>query len=630
MLSQTMRSIGEKMIQRLAHRGPDAQEVWTEKGICLAHSRLSIRDLSSAGAQPMFSASGRYVIVYNGEVYNSQALNQRLDKKLKGHSDTEVLLEACEAWGPVEACKHFLGMFAFALWDRKEEILYLARDRLGVKPLYWSLQNGVVFFGSTLQGFNAHPAWSPQISLSSVQHFLKLGYVPGPLSIFEDVHKVVPGTVVRIDKNLDVKKTPYWDLSFDHQEPPGTPKDWLVQLEEKVDQSIKYRMVSDVPVGAFLSGGIDSSLVVAFMQQHAQDPIHTFSIGFEDSVFNEAPYAKAIAQHLGTHHHEMYLTSHDVMQWLDHFPQWGDEPFADSSQIPTYWVSRLARQHVKVILSGDGGDELFAGYNRYKFINRRYHLMKKLPKFLHPAIAYSLKKIPKALWRALKINPLFPQKLERVLGQSNSLDFYEKIISLWDSPPLSQELPWGGGGLWHRQPLFQWMSQEAQYSAQDTYDQLPNDVVRIMQWIDLQTYLPDDILTKVDRASMAVGLEAREPLLDHTLLEFAWSLPTWVKMRRGQTKWPLRQLLYKRIPRHLLERPKMGFGVPLGSWLRGPLRQWAFDLLSTQALRSHGLFNEETIHRTLEDHMSGQNDWSSQLWTILMFQVWHQNIRSFV
>lgn len=628
--AKEMRHMGQKMVACMAHRGPDAQDVWVEKGICLAHARLSIRDLSPAGAQPMVSASGRYVIVYNGEIYNSQELARRLDKTFRGHSDTEVLLEACEKWGPVQACEHSSGMFAFALWDRAEEKLYLARDRLGVKPLYWGIQNGVLFFGSTFQGLNHHPAWSPQLNMTALQHFLTLGYVPGSLSIFENIHKVLPGTVVCIDASLTIQETPYWQLSFQPPQPIGTPEKWLAQLEERLDHSVKSRMISDVPVGAFLSGGIDSSLVVAMMQEHSDTPVHTFSIGFEDAVFNEAPYAKAVAHHLGTRHHEAYITASDVTQWLDHFPQWGDEPFADSSQIPTYWVSHLARQHVKVILSGDGGDEIFAGYNRYKLFSDRYALLKKIPRIFNPTLRYTLRHAPKILWRLLKIHPLFPQKLARTLTHSDPLDFYQATISLWGSPPLAS--PWNQTIPlpWRQRPLDQWMSQRTPFTDPEDLEVKTQDKIRMMQWIDLQTYLPDDILVKVDRATMAVGLEAREPLLDHELLEFAWTLPTEMKIRQGQTKWPLRHLLYKRVPKHLIERPKMGFGIPLGSWLRGPLRQWACDLLSTESLGKHGFFHAPTIQTILAQHMAQEYDWSPQLWTILMFQVWHQNIRSFV
>ncbi|MCW5877058.1 MAG: asparagine synthase (glutamine-hydrolyzing) [Anaerolineales bacterium] len=620
--------LGE-MMDMIRHRGPDDQHVWTdaEKGVALGFRRLAILDLSVNGRQPMLSANGRYVIIYNGEVYNFQELQKTLEAKghrFKGGSDTEVMLAAIQAWGVGEATKRFNGMFAFALWDAQEEMLYLVRDRLGIKPLYYGWQGDHFFFGSELKALRRHAAFTAAVDRNALSRYVRFGYVPAPFSIYEQISKLPPASILAVDPKapgVPLQPIEYWPDGPGRGEGLHTlgQEELLAELDDLLRESVKLRMISDVPLGAFLSGGIDSSLIVALMQAQSAQPVKTFTIGFNEAEYDEAHYAKRIAHVIGTDHTELYLSAQDSLDVIPKLPDIYDEPFADASQIPTYLVSKLAREHVTVALSGDGGDELFLGYNRYFWTPKLWSLTGWWPGAARRLAARSLSALSALQWNALveRLGPAAPMRLRRfrigdkfetfaeTLRIDDPQSLYAHLITFW---PGSLVLGAQNGAALPGEPL----------SGVNG-----GSLVEWMSAMDIKTYLPDDILVKVDRASMAVSLEARAPFLDdHRVVEFATSLPADMRVRNGKRKWILRQLLAKYLDPELFERPKMGFSVPIDSWLRGPLRPWAEDLLSPQRIRAGGFFNEALIQQKWQEHQSGRRNWQHHLWIVLMFQAW--------
>jgi asparagine synthase (glutamine-hydrolysing) len=613
------------MTEALRHRGPDDGGVWVDadSGIALGNRRLAIIDISLAGHQPMASADGRYVIAYNGEVYNHRELAERLRQQgvaLRGHSDTEVLVEGFARWGVAPTLRACEGMFALALWDRRQRTLTLIRDRLGIKPLYWGRVGRALLFGSELKVLRCHPDWQPAVDPDSVASFLRFGYVPAPYSIYRGVHKLEPGMILTVGADGEPKLERYWDLrrsAADAQRDMGAADEpaLLSELERTLRRAVRNEMESDVPLGAFLSGGIDSSLVTALMQAESTRPVKTFTIGFTAAGFDEARHAKRVAAHLGTEHTELYVEEREAREVIPSLPTWYDEPFADSSQIPTQIVSRLARRHVTVALSGDGGDELFSGYTRYRW-GKRIERAFAAPAALRRGTAGLLGLLSEDVVRGLarmapaRLRPVLPeqkvQKLAALLREDDADAAYRRLASLWPKP--ERLVPLAGGARDElRDPALR--------------QSVPNFTERMML-LDTLTYLPDDLLTKVDRASMSVSLEARVPLLNHRVVECAWRLPLNMKLRRGETKWALRRILDRHVPRALIERPKQGFAVPLAAWLRGPLRGWADDLLAADALGRGGWLDPEPIARYWHEHRTGERDWSAGLWAVLMFQSW--------
>ncbi|MBM3467960.1 MAG: asparagine synthase (glutamine-hydrolyzing) [Alphaproteobacteria bacterium] len=618
-------SIVLEMTNQLKERGPDAFGIWSDEHekVFLGHRRLSIIDLTELGAQPMISHTKRFVISYNGEVFNAAELAEELKENgvsFRGHSDTEVVLAACEVWGIEKACKKFNGMFAFSLWDEKERKLYLVRDRIGVKPFYWSVQNNIVFFGSQLKALIKHPQFHTKISLEALSIYFKFNYITAPHTIYQNVYKVKPGYIVTIDSHLNITETPFWQMSdfISRSNPTGTPNEMnlIDELETLLEDSVRKRMISDVPIGAFLSGGIDSSLVVALMQKLSHKPVKTFSIGFEESAYNEAAYAKEVAKHLQTDHFELYVSSKQALDIIPNLTNFYDEPFADTSQIPTYLVSRLAREQVTVCLSGDGGDELFCGYDRYQIARKLYPIYQFLPSIIKIIFAKGIRNITLNQWQ--KIVSCFPKKfqyaqiaekgykLSDTLNARTPVDFFQSFVSVWDNP--SDLL------LTNRNTPTNIYSSEIISSFKSPLD--------LMAYFDTKTFLPECVLTKVDRASMALSLEVRTPLLDYRVAEFSSKVPINYKVRDGKTKAPLRKILKKYIPNHLIERPKMGFSVPIGEWLKGDLREWSEHYLSQKSLESTGIFNAQHIQTQWQNHLSGKINLQYQLWSILMFQQW--------
>ncbi len=612
----------------LAHRGPDDSGVWTDPscGVALAHRRLAIIDLAPSGHQPMVSSDGRFVIAYNGEVYNYQEIAQELaaaGRTVSGGSDTAVLLEACACWGVEETLAKCVGMFAFALWDRETRTLTLARDRLGIKPLYWGRFGDLFLFGSELKALRVHGGWPEEIDRGALQAYFRHAYVPAPHSIFKGVHKLAPGQYLTIGPEGEPALHRYWDLNRfarDGAADPfsGTYEEAREELETLLLDAVGQRLVSDVPLGAFLSGGVDSSAVVALMQARSDRPVRSFSIGFHEATYNEAAHAKAVAAHIGTDHTELYVTPQQALETVPDLPRWYDEPFADSSQIPTLLLSRLTRDHVTVSLSGDGGDEVFAGYNRYFWAERIWRSVGWMPGPLRSAVSACMTVMPPkgldALAAVLPRRLAPPQtgdkvhKVAAILNAGTMDEVYLRLVSQWPDPaPLMPGADEARGVLWNGA------------LAGDRPDAMGR-----MQLADMLTYLPDDILTKVDRASMAVALEARVPLLDHRVVEFAWRLPRNFLARNGQGKTILRDILYKYVPRELIERPKMGFGVPIDAWLRGPLRDWAEDLLDEKRLREAGLLDPAPIRKAWREHLSGTMNRQYALWTVLMFESWRR------
>lgn len=625
------------MTSAIRHRGPDDVGVFRDDtGVSLGHRRLSIVDLSPEGHQPMSSVGGRYVMVYNGEVYNHDVLRQELvaaGVRFRGHSDTEVMLAAIEHYGLEVAVKRFIGMFAFALWDQHEQVLTLVRDRLGIKPLYYGWVGSLFVFGSELKAIKAVPGFTNPVNRDALVLLLRYNYIPAPYSIYSSIYKLMPGTMLRVDRQLagtptDViasmrKADTYW--SAREVAEAGvfgrsnlSDAEAVTELDYLLRDAVKLRMHADVPLGAFLSGGVDSSTVVALMQAQSSRRVQTFSIGFESSDFDEAEHARSVAKHLGTDHHELYVSAKDALDVVPQLHTMFDEPFADASQIPTYLVSKLARGMVTVSLSGDGGDELFAGYNRYFWGGTLRRYLDQVPLSLRRSLARALGHGDWFGHALAQVSPYLPTRLQLqdpkgkasklvdVLGAANDDERYRLLVSQWPDPTSivvdGRELLIGGGASGLDLPLC--------------------DPVERMMYSDLVSYLPDDILTKVDRASMAVSLEARVPLLDHRVVEFAWKIPMRQKVRDGQGKWLLRQVLYQYVPKNLIERPKQGFGGPVHQWLRGPLRDWAESQLSVDRLRREGYFNVEKVRKVWEDHLAGRVDASHRLWGVLMFQAW--------
>lgn len=620
----------EKITAEIAHRGPDAWGTSSpHPALALGHRRLSIIDLSPAGAQPMVSASRRFTIVFNGEVYNFAALRDRLQNESRappwrGGSDTEVMLAAIEAWGLEQAVSRFIGMFAFALWDDTERRLHLVRDRLGVKPLHWTRTPTCLAFASELKSLRLVPGFDTALDRTALAGYLSANCVPGNRSIFRGTAKVPPGTFLTFSAwNAEPIVTRYWDpiaTARDGQQHrfAGTEAQAVDSLDQLLRDAIRLRMVSDVPLGAFLSGGVDSSTVVALMQAQSSRPVHTFSIENETAAFNEGDAARAVARHLNTHHTTFTVTAKDALDVIPLLPRMFDEPFSDSSQIPTFLVSKLARRDVTVALSGDGGDELFGGYTRHIFAPRLGLATHWVPLGLRQRLASRITALSPTSWDTLFENgrPVLPalrlagqrmHKLASVIETNSPERIYEILASHWRRDDHVLLDP----SAWPEPPSSTFSTGSAE------------DLAHEMMLRDLTGYLADDILTKVDRASMAVGLEAREPLLDHRLVEFAWTLPLSMRVRGNTGKWILREVLARYVPRALTSGSKMGFGVPVGDWLRGPLREWAESLLAPTSLRELGLDASIVAHRW-QEHLNGTRPWEHHLWDVLMIQAWRR------
>ena len=622
------------MCEQLDHRGPDGAGHWldADAGIALGHRRLSIIDLSPSGQQPMVSVSGRYVIVFNGEIYNHLQLRKELELEghaaWRGRSDTESLLVAIEVWGLKRTLKACVGMFALALWDRKARTVSLARDRMGEKPLYYGWQSGAFLFASELKALRVHPAFESKISEDVLPLYLRHGYIPSPWCIWKNIRKLLPGTYVtfsaRPGLSEEVEPRPYWsflETALKGQASPfvGSDQDAIDALEEVICTAVSGQMMSDVPLGAFLSGGIDSSTVVSLMQAQSSERVKTFTIGFSESDYNEAVHAKAIASHLGTDHAELYVTAEQAQGVIPNLPTIYDEPFGDSSAIPTYLVSCLARQSVTVSLSGDGGDELFGGYGRYfnakaesiwRFGNSAPlpaknlmvgALRSKIPAYTDSILNTLTGALGRAAGKSVAARSAMVANLMRCRTHQ---EYYRSITSQWTPAPT----------LLPAAPLNYGLSDAKQA-------ELKNPVEQMMAQ-DSVTYLPDDILVKVDRAAMAVSLESRVPLLDHRVVEMAWRLPYNMKVRNGDSKWLLKEVLYRHVPRGLMDRPKMGFGVPIDHWLRGPLRSWGEDLLSTRQLAEDGFLDTKAVRERWDQHQKGHGNWRDSLWGVLMWQAW--------
>jgi len=610
------------MTAKLHHRGPDSDGLWidADSGIGLGFRRLAIIDLSSNGLQPMTSRNNRFVIAYNGEVYNFPELRRDLlekGHKFDGHSDTEVILAAIVEWGVAKAVNQFVGMFAIALWDKVDRSLYLIKDRLGIKPLYYGKFGRHLVFASELHAIRAHPAFDSTIDRGALTQFLKRNCIPTPQTIYGKVRKLPPGHMLKIGPADKSKLVAYWSLqdvvkAGQRQPFGGDEKEARSELERLLFEAVRCRMVADVPLGVFLSGGIDSSIVAALMQKQSIRPVKTFSIGNTNVRYDEAAHAKAVAHHLGTEHYELYISESDALDVVPKLATIYDEPFADSSQIPTYLVSKLAREHVTVALSGDGGDELFAGYNRYLWVDRIMRATQWMPSSMKDLAANVITALPPHQWDRFanllgQRNPGDKlHKLASVLPARNHMQMYERLVTHWQNAENlvlagKSDLPLEVESKLHPEFL---------------------DVSHAMMYLDSMTYLPDDILTKVDRASMSVSLEARVPLLDHRIVAFAWSLPLHMKQAEGTSKRLLRHVLYRHVPRDLIDRPKTGFAVPIHDWLRGPLRDWAEQLLSPERLLNDGYFDPAPIRKTWEQHLTGKRNWQHQLWDVLMFQSW--------
>jgi asparagine synthase (glutamine-hydrolysing) len=623
------------MTASLAHRGPDDEGHWfnDQHGVAFGHRRLAIVDLSPAGRQPMVSAGGRFTLCFNGEIYNFLELRETLlscGHGFRGHSDTEVMLAAFDEWGVERAVKNFVGMFAFALWDERERVLHLVRDRAGEKPLYYGWAGDAFLFGSELKSLRAHDAWAGDIDRHALALFMRYNYVPAPHSIYKGIRKQIPGTILSLkveglEAGASPAETTYWSAAEIAErgiaDPfAGTDAEAVEALDALLRDAVKRQMVADVPLGAFLSGGIDSSTVVALMQSESARPVQTFTIGFREAEYNEAAHAKRVASYLGTDHTELYLKPEDALAVIPALPAIYDEPFSDSSQIPTFIVSQLARRSVTVCLSGDAGDELFGGYGRYVQGESLWNKVRRVPPPLRRALGGVIGKTP-----VHTLNLLFSglgARLDRngggssigdkmhtaagLLNASSSSDFYRRLISQWKEPAA----------------VVLGAREKSLAPLAPDYARKVTDFAGRMMLLDTVGYLADDILVKVDRASMAVSLENRVPFLDHRVIEFAWRLPMRMKVRDGKGKWALRQVLNRYLPGELSERPKMGFSLPLGEWLRAPLRDWAESLLDERRLRDEGFFDPAPIRRMWAEHLSGRHNRQYYVWAVLMFEAW--------
>jgi asparagine synthase (glutamine-hydrolysing) len=645
-----LEAVAKRMADAITHRGPDDAGTWADAdaGIAFGHRRLSIVDLSPAGHQPMVSGGGRYVIAFNGEIYNHLSLRDELQSvgaapAWRGHSDTETLLAGFEAWGIEATLQKTVGMFAIALWDRQDRVLTLARDRFGEKPLYygWAGQGeaAAFVFGSELKALRAYPGFANPVCREALAQYMRFMYVPAPRSIYEGIYKLEPGCLLTVRGvppaaapaqplrsgstwgNVAVQR--WWSLACvveaGARNPMTDEKEAIGALEAQLQEAVRLQSLADVPLGAFLSGGVDSSAIVALMQQQSTQAVKTFTVGFEESGFDESPHARAVAQHLGTDHTALFVTAAEAQAVIPHLPAMYDEPFADSSQIPTHLVCKAARQQVTVALSGDAGDELLGGYNRYFWGPRIWNRLAWLAYPARQALGKVLTQVPAtgggALGRTLGV--VRPgEKLHKlgraVRGVRNLDDLYMNLVSEWQDPAAVVK---GLGG-----PV-----QEPASSLADPLPAAGADAGPLrMMFRDSMTYLPDDILCKVDRAAMATSLETRVPFLDHRVAELAWRLPLHMKIRGNQGKWALRQVLYRHVPRELIERPKAGFSIPVGQWLRGPLRDWAESLLDAQRLQAEGFFHPTPIRARWAEHLAGQRDHTTSLWAVLMFQAWLQ------
>ncbi len=617
-----------RMIDAISHRGPDDNGIWldSQSEIGLGHARLAVVDLSEAGQQPMREANGRYVIAFNGEIYNHKKIRAELELEgcavaWRGHSDTETLLASISFWGVEAALAKAVGMFAFALWDKEKKELCLARDRVGEKPLYYGWCDGKHIFSSELHAFRADIGLNLEIDRDAVAAYFRFKYIPAPHSIYKGIYKLQPGTFARFklgSKEPIVKS--YWSAVERYKEQSGnvykgTDAEAILQLDQLLNESVQQQLMSDVPIGTFLSGGIDSSIISALAQKNSSGPINTFSIGFSEDKYNEAVYAKQVAEHLGTNHTELYVTSDAARDVIPKLPFIYDEPFADASQIPTYLVSEMARQNITVALSGDGGDELFCGYNRYLYAESLWGKIQVLPKPLRSMMAKGLTSVPPSLLNSAAQLPLmgrYPMLGDKLHKSAESLhsgsidELYLNLISHWKHPESLVK------GAVERDSI---LSISKSHTAQ-----LAD--LSAMMLKDFLQYLPDDILVKVDRAAMSVSLETRVPFLDHKVVEFAWSLPQSVKIRDGKSKWILREVLHKYVEKSLFERPKMGFSVPIDNWLRGPLKVWMLDLLNEREIEQQGILDAKMVTRKVNEHLSGRRNWADQLWSVLMFQSW--------
>jgi len=639
--TDAVHAVARRMGKAILHRGPDDSGVWGDDKaqVLLVHRRLSILDVSPAGHQPMVSTSGRFVIVFNGEIYNHQMLRQELEQhpsrkgsSWRGHSDTETLLAGIDAWGLEQTLQRTTGMFALALWDKKDQELTLARDRMGEKPLYYGWQRGVFIFGSELKALKAHPAFKGDIDRDAIALQMRHSYIPAPYTIYRGICKLLPGHYVKIKATGEEQGSEpqsYWSLPQVVERGQsnlytGSEAEAIDALDTLLRSSVAQQMVADVPLGAFLSGGIDSSTIVAMMQSQSSRPVKTFTIGFNEAGYNEAVHAKAVAQHLKTEHTELYVTPQQAMEVVPKLPALYDEPFSDVSQIPTFLVSEMTREHVTVSLSGDAGDELFGGYNRYVKTQRWWGAISRIPVPLRHVLMFNLRMLSPNAWnwvgenisritesgdRWFNLGDLV-SKLAGVLAVRTDSELYRNFVTNWPDPA---SLVINGV--------------EPPTQITDPKLQLSGSIEQMMA-LDSVSYLPDDILCKVDRAAMGVSLETRVPMLDHRIVDFAWQLPMDMKIRNGQGKWILRQVLYKYVPKELIERPKKGFGVPIDSWLRGPLRDWAECLLDESRLSQEGYFNPAPIREKWTEHLSGRRNWQYLLWDVLMFQSWLEEQRN--
>jgi asparagine synthase (glutamine-hydrolysing) len=625
-LPYDLKRVATGMAETMIARGPDDGGVWIDQAnkIALAHRRLAVIDLTPAGHQPMVSRDKRYVLTYNGEIYNSQELRNELERRnqsFRGTSDSEILLEACATWGVEQTVKRCIGMFAFGLWDRQEHTLKLVRDRLGIKPLYWAQFGQLFLFGSELKALRAHPGFLAQIDFNAVATFMRFSYIIAPQSIYTNVYKLEPACILTFQRGQPPHIERYWDIREIARQGAMAPQQFsdaegLECLEHILEEAVRCRMIADVPLGAFLSGGVDSSTVVALMQKHRTTTLKTFTIGYPQRDFDESQYARKISAHLGTDHRELIVEPHHIHQILPQLPECYDEPFSDTAQIPTFLVSQLTRQEVTVALSGDGGDELFAGYNRYFKVEKKWQRVTKMPKAVRPTLS-----------RVLRI---FPHLFDEFMGRGP-----RKISNISKKlRRLGETYVWPNGDALNRHLLSRWGDPMTVVPGavlepkgafwDDTLEKELPDLVTRLQFTDIVTNIPDQVLTRFDRASMAVSLEVRVPILDHRVVEFVWSLPRHMKIRHGERKWLLRQILYKYVPKKLIERPKMGFGIPLDDWIRGPLRDWAEELLSERTLKETGLLNPLPIRKKWSQHLSGTYDFKKQLWSALMLQAWYQ------
>jgi asparagine synthase (glutamine-hydrolysing) len=628
-----LEELARSMCGRLSHRGPDDEGVWADpaSGVVLGHRRLSILDLSPGGHQPMWSACGRYCIVFNGEIYNFRALRRELEgagHRFRGTSDTEVMLAAIGEWGLDRALRQFNGMFAFALWDAKERRLDLARDRLGEKPLYYGRAGRVFLFGSELKALRAHPEFGASIDRKALALYLRYGYVPGPHSIFEGIFKLPPAHRLTIEAGGCLQygaPVPYWSARSVAEGGgarglKGSAEELTDEFDALMRDAVAIRMEADVPLGAFLSGGIDSSAVVALMQAQSPRPVKTFTIGFKEQGHDEAPFAAAVARHLGTDHSELYVTGSDAMNVIPSLPVLYDEPFSDSSQIPTFLISKLARSAVTVALTGDGADEIFGGYGRYRRAWQVWSAINWAPAAARRPVAFAMKsvrrsahpitsRLPGRNWEVLERRAM---RLEHYVSCTRAEAMYPNLMSCWTDP--------ASVALCGREPA-------SVLTDSGSWADLP-DVPSQLMYLDTITYLPDDILVKVDRAAMGVSLETRVPFLDPRVVEFAWRLPMAQRTNRRTGKVLLRRLLCRYVPEALVERPKMGFTVPLHSWLRGPLRAWAEELLDERRLRREGFLNVAAVRRTWQEHATGAANWKERIWNVLMFQAWLEQLQA--